>query len=157
MAGYLALCAMVLQSVDELSDEGDANTPQPKATPMPPLRPGSKGPMIPPPSKTPKSKPKASKKTATETGESGSLPVVKKPAANASSVMKKPAASKLASNEKPDKVSVSKGLYKNGMYGSKINGQEKLRVLQRHAFQLHCEATSQTSFCETSCQFFVLS
>lgn len=41
--------------------------------------------------------------------------------------MKRPAAASEARQE-PSKVSISKGLYKNGMYGFKINGSEKLRV-----------------------------
>ena len=122
MIGYLGLCAMALDAVDTLSDE-EHKPPEPQGGVLPKAKPKGKAKATPKSEASLPVKPKASpvkKKPSTlETpsvqacGES--VKSVKK------TQMKRPAAASEARQE-PSKVSISKGLYKNGMYGFKING-----------------------------------
>ena len=152
MAGFLALCAaMVLQPVDELSDDGAnqglSKTGDPQAVPKAKTQPTPKS-LKPATSRVNSDASSPKKRPATA---SGSTPALKRPAAS-----REPG--------KDEKVTIGKGLYKTGIYGFKINGQEKLRVLQQHSLQKTFSGrrsiTSYSSqfsnkFCsDASCQSF---
>lgn len=129
MSGYLSVCAaMVLDAVDELSDEGSRTKEEPNDGKMPKAKAGPKG----KPSKL---------KNGTDDPSAGSAKspkkppktVLKRPAANDSEntsgpPLKKPAGT--GPKPAPEKVSVSKGLYKNGIYGFKVNGTQVLKALR---------------------------
>ena len=131
MSGYLALCAaMALDAVDTLSDEErpqDPPPPAPKGAPKTKAK--AKGAPKEKKTVTPKKGapvPKAKTKADQESGASAAFkkPACKRPAADSSSstIMKD------GEKPPPEKVLVSKGRYKDGKYGFKINGSEKLRV-----------------------------
>ncbi|CAK9097117.1 unnamed protein product, partial [Durusdinium trenchii] len=120
---------MVLQPVDELSDDGAnqglSKTGDPQAVPKAKTQP----------------KPK-SLKPATSRVDSGASSPKKRPATASGSTpaLKRPAASREPG--KDEKVTIGKGLYKTGIYGFKINGQEKLReTMVREALNKKAEET----------------
>ena len=108
---------MPLGSVDTLSDDGapspevtskEDTTSKPKAVAKPPKVDKA----------TPKSKAKATPKAKAK------QTVLKRPAGSSSGAMKRPA----AATKDPDRVTASKGLYKNGTWGLKLNGKQVLLV-----------------------------
>lgn len=148
MIGYLGLCAMALDAVETLSDE-DAKPQAAPVTPVTKAAPKAKNKPKTAPKKDAAPKADLMKKPSLQTtGESKQ--VVK-------NVLKRPAASKAKASSKesaPEKVLVSKGLYKNGMYGFKINGSEKLRVtLMLHSISDMCSLELSTATCSFFCSF----
>ena len=152
--GFLHFSAMVLQSVETLSDEDPAansSTPKPvtkaKAKPTPKKKgeAKTKGKATAKPKTTskPSAKPAGSPKTVEQkaTGKKGEeLPSQdeemheeediipkKKPAASKTKTMKRPAAT--STKDKKNKVSVSKYIYKDtNTWGFKVNGKQVLTV-----------------------------
>ena len=104
---------MPLGSVDTLSDDGDVAPTAKQAEVTPKAKPKA---VAKPPKVDKASKPKAKAKQA----------VLKRPAA--SSAMKRPA----GATKDPDRVTASKGLYKNGTWGLKLNGKQVLLVTWLH-------------------------
>lgn len=125
MAGYLALCAMVLQPVDKLSDEETPEKPQEPKVKEP--KPKSK--VL--PKKKPSPKPP---KPVTESSGSQPSKLLKRPAVaeGKGPPMKKPAASMPSPPEQNRPLKVSKGLYKNGSYGFKVNDKQVMLVIWWH-------------------------
>lgn len=137
MSGYhLLVSAMVLQSVDRLSDDDGPPAPVPKVVPTPKAKLATT-PKVKADAKKvlPKKRP-APAEGEPKKGESMSLDAQAQPKTKAEKkqvVMKRPAASSSkatapAAATEPGKVSVSKGLYKNGAYGFKVNQREVLKV-----------------------------
>ena len=129
MEGFhnLVESAMVLKSVDELSDEGAA----PENTPVPKAKGGAnKGPKKRPASSTmDKPDPPAKKPATAPCDENASPEPAPKVKAKAKTAMKRPAG----------KLSVTKNFYKAaGRYGFKINGSEKMYATRPHeGFTIH--------------------
>ena len=129
MEGFhnLVESAMVLKSVDELSDEGAA----PENTPVPKAKGGAnKGPKKRPASSTmDKPDPPAKKPGTAPCDENTSPEPAPKVKAKAKIAMKRPAG----------KLSVTRNFYKaHGRYGFKINGSEKMYATRPHeGFTIH--------------------
>ena len=133
MSGYhLLVGAMVLQPVEILSDdeqagknqsnkkeaEGKAKAAPKKVLPMK---------KTPDPKGKPEPKPKAKLQPTPKT-KPGPAPKAQSAKPGPKTASKKRPASASAAGAKKGKVSISKGLYKNGMYGFKVNGKELLKV-----------------------------
>lgn len=136
--GFVSLVsAMPLAPIDELSDDGK---PVPEAVAKPKAKSATGKKVLPmkrkeaEPTAEPKAKAKvAAKAKAKETVASGSSKTVKRPAASKPAA--KPAATSGATapdgkKRGPPKkdITVGKGPYKNGTYGFKINGAQKMLV-----------------------------
>ena len=127
MEGFhnLVESAMVLKSVDELSDEGAA----PENTPVPKAKGGAnKGPKKRPASSTMDKPDPPAKKPGTAPCDENTSPEPA-PKVKAKAAMKRPAG----------KLSVTRNFYKaHGRYGFKINGSEKMYATRPHeGFTIH--------------------
>ena len=131
IAGFLALHAMVLQNVEDLSDDAPVEadpTPSAKGPKTPKAKAKGKPSKSEKSEKPEKSKPKCETKPAKETEKTPKRPpALKRPAARSEaggsqlgeSPLKRP-----AGNDK--KVSIGKGYYKaQNKFGFKIDGKEK--------------------------------
>ena len=137
---------MALDAVETLSDE-DAKPQAAPVTPVTKAAPKAKN--------KPKTAPKKDAATKADLMKKPSLQTTGESKQVVKNVLKRPAASKAKASSKesaPEKVLVSKGLYKNGMYGFKINGSEKLRVtLMLHSISDMCSLELSTA----TCSFFL--
>lgn len=129
---HTLLCAMVLQPVESLSDDGAANDAASSANPVTksvdPKKPDSKKNQPPKQTKPPKTAKSPKEKPVSKKGKNP----MKKPAAAQTAEkdtqepcpepMKKPAASS------SEIFKVGKCQYKNGKYGFKFNGRESYSV-----------------------------
>lgn len=139
---------MALDAVETLSDE-DAKPQAAPVTPVTKAAPKAKN--------KPKTAPKKDAATKADLMKKPSLQTTGESKQVVKNVLKRPAASKAKASSKesaPEKVLVSKGLYKNGMYGFKINGSEKLRVtLMLHSISDMCSLELSTATCSFFCSF----
>ena len=137
---------MALDAVETLSDE-DAKPQAAPVTPVTKAAPKAKN--------KPKTAPKKDAATKADLMKKPSLQTTGESKQVVKNVLKRPAASKAKASSKesaPEKVLVSKGLYKNGMYGFKINSSEKLRVtLMLHSISDMCSLELSTA----TCSFFL--
>ena len=127
MSGYHRLLNMVLKPVEDLSDEEPApkaGTVEPKAKPSPKPKPKAKGKG--PRKAAPKQKQHAPEKQDEKPEFPCGGPVLKRPASN-----KRPAASSSPKDE-PKRAKIGICRYKNGTFGYKINGPQKMLATDRH-------------------------
>ena len=143
---------MALAAVDTLSDDGLAEplpTPtaggkdespskgggrgqakskaksKPKAKPNPNVDPESESSK---PTPKPKPKAKSAEKEKAKKAEGKKTQCLKRPAAASSTEEKPPMKRPASSEEKPEKICTSKGMYKNGTWGIKLFQKEVIRV-----------------------------